>query len=142
MSNVNVGTVSGTVFNGIVKGTSISGTVANNTKISGDIIHTILKGQSAYEQAVANGFEGTEEEWLASLGATITIGDVSTGDEIAIENVGTPHDAVLNFTLTDGDYEALRNKPSIESVTLSGDKTFSDLGLSPIGADDLLKILV
>lgn len=49
MSNINVGTVSGTVFNGTVKGTSISGTVANNTKISGDIIHTILKGKSAYE---------------------------------------------------------------------------------------------
>ena len=105
-------------------------------------MHTILKGQSAYEEAVANGFIGTEEEWLASLGATITIGEVTTGDEIAIENVGTPHDAVLNFTLTDGDYEALRNKPSIESVTLSGDKTFSDLGLAAIGADDLLEILV
>ena len=28
---------------------------------------TGLKGQSAYEVAVENGFEGTEEEWLASL---------------------------------------------------------------------------
>lgn len=142
MSNINVGTVSGTVFNGTVKGTSISGTVANNTKISGDIIHTILKGKSAYEQAVARGFIGTEEEWLASLGATVTVGEVILGNEIAIENVGTPHDAILNFKLIDGDYELLRNKPSIESVTLSGDKTFSDLGLSAIEADDLLEILV
>lgn len=142
MSKVNVGTVSGTVYGGKVSGASVSGTVSDKAKVSGDIMHTVLKGQSAYEEAVANGFEGTEEEWLASLGATVTVGEVAIGDEIAIENVGTPHDAVLNFTLTDGDYEALRNKPSIESVTLSGDKTFSDLGLSPIGADDLLKILV
>ena len=26
-----------------------------------------IRGKSAYEVAVANGFEGTEEEWLASL---------------------------------------------------------------------------
>ena len=39
------------------------------------------------------------------------------------------------------DYEALRNKPSIESVTLIGNKDFPDLGLSEISADDLLEIL-
>lgn len=38
-------------------------------------------------------------------------------------------------------YERLNNKPSIESVTLIGDKTFSDLGLSAIEADDLIEIL-
>lgn len=39
-------------------------------------------------------------------------------------------------------YETLRNKPSIESVTLVGDKTFEQLGLTPLSADDLLDILV
>ena len=39
------------------------------------------------------------------------------------------------------DYEIQINKPQIESVELLGNKTFSDLGLSPIGADDLLEIL-
>ena len=138
----NVGTVSGTVFNGSIKGTTISGAIADNTSIAGDITHTILKGKSAYEEAVANGFEGTEQEWLDSLGATITVGEVTVGDEIAIENVGTSHDAVLNFTLIDSDYEVLRHKPSIESVILSGNKTFNELGLSAIEADDLLEILI
>lgn len=138
----NIGTVSGTVFNGTVSGTSVSGAVVGNAQMSGDAMHTFLKGLSAYEEAVENGFEGTEEEWLASLGATVEVGEVTIGDELAIENVGTPHNAVLNFTMTDGDYEALRQKPTIESVTLSGDKTFSDLGLAAIGADDLLEILV
>lgn len=40
------------------------------------------------------------------------------------------------------DYEELVNKPSIESVTLVGDKTFEQLGLSSITADELLEILV
>jgi hypothetical protein len=39
------------------------------------------------------------------------------------------------------DYEELINKPSIETVILIGDKTFEDLGLSPMNADDLLEIL-
>lgn len=30
-------------------------------------IGQVLRGYSAYEIAVQNGFEGTEEEWLASL---------------------------------------------------------------------------
>lgn len=38
-------------------------------------------------------------------------------------------------------YESLRKKPSIETVTLIGDKTFEELGLSPISVDDLLDIL-
>lgn len=33
-------------------------------------VRQILRGYSAYEIAVQNGFEGTEEEWLASLVGT------------------------------------------------------------------------
>ena len=39
------------------------------------------------------------------------------------------------------DYERLNNKPQIENVELTGNKTFSDLGLNPIDANDLLEIL-
>lgn len=38
-------------------------------------------------------------------------------------------------------YEELDNKPKIESVELVGDKTFEQLGLEPMDADDLLEIL-
>lgn len=132
----------GSVSGKITSKSTMGGTISSKGNAFGDVTLPILRGKSAYEEAVENGFKGTEQEWLDSLGATITVGEVTSGDEIAIENVGTPHDAVLNFTLTDGDYEALRSKPSIENVTLSGDKTFSDLGLSPIEVDDLLEILV
>lgn len=55
----------------------VSGTVRSHAQIhpktstkgsaSGDIRYTLLKGFSAYEVAVIDGFVGTEEEWLASL---------------------------------------------------------------------------
>lgn len=47
----------------------------NYGSITGSLINTILKGKSAYEIAVANGFIGTEKEWLDSL----------AGDDIHIE---------------------------------------------------------
>ena len=46
---------------------------------------------------------------------------------------------VLRYT--SDDYERLAHKPSIESVTLIGDKSFEDLGLSSIPADELINIL-
>lgn len=39
------------------------------------------------------------------------------------------------------DYEKLINKPKIESVTLIGDKTFEELGLSELTGEDLIRIL-
>jgi hypothetical protein len=39
------------------------------------------------------------------------------------------------------DYERLRNKPQIESVELIGNKSFDELGLTPLDADDLIEIL-
>lgn len=68
---------------------------------------TALKGEgglSAYEVAVENGYEGSESAWLQSLrgfdgtSARIKIGTVSVGDKLAVENVGTDLDAILNFT--------------------------------------------
>lgn len=38
-------------------------------------------------------------------------------------------------------YPALIDKPSIESVTLVGDKTFKQLGLSPVTEQEIDKII-
>lgn len=47
---------------------SLEGKVKATQKLRGKINRLeILRGYSAYEVAVNNGFEGTEEEWLASL---------------------------------------------------------------------------
>ena len=45
----------------------LTGTVTSRNSLSGNIMTTVLKGLSAYEVAVENGFEGTVEEWLESL---------------------------------------------------------------------------
>lgn len=71
-------------------------------------------GKSAYEIAVENGFEGTEEEWLASLkgdpgedGATpnISIGTVDTleaGSDATASITGTSASPVLNLGIPKG----------------------------------------
>ena len=41
-----------------------------------------LKGLSSYEIAVENGFEGTVNDWIDSLNATVELGTVTTGDTI------------------------------------------------------------
>ena len=84
------------------------------------------RGYSAYEVAVQNGYEGTEEEWLESLvgpegpegpqgedgpvgptGLTpaLRVGSVTTGEpgtnaEVSI--VGTPEIPIINFTIPKG----------------------------------------
>ena len=74
-------------------------------------IHTGPEGKSAYEVAVAEGYTGTEEEWLASLkgpvGETpdISIGTVTTvepGTPAAASMTGTPEAPVLNLSIPQG----------------------------------------
>lgn len=49
-------------------------------------------------------------------------------DEYIFNNAGTK------------DYNVLENKPKIEGRTLQGDKTYDDLGLSPIGNAKILAL--
>lgn len=47
---------------------SLRGKISGAASLSGKNDFTeIVKGDSAYESAVKNGFEGSEEEWLESL---------------------------------------------------------------------------
>lgn len=52
---------------------------------------------------------------------------------------GLVHDSVTGEISVD--YNDANNLPSIENVVLKGNKTISDLGISPINTDDLIKIL-
>lgn len=64
---------SGTIANeGIIFGQlnvqdDMSCFLTTDVEVTGNIVDTILKGYSAYELAIKNGFVGTEQEWLASL---------------------------------------------------------------------------
>lgn len=96
----------GSLQNGSVTIESLSAEVASQ-----------FQGASAYTLAVANGFEGTESEWLESLegtdgdpgtpgaAATVTIGTVTTisaNQPATVENVGTSAAAILNFSIPQG----------------------------------------
>lgn len=56
------------IYGSLPTSNDIKGTLATEEKMSGNLATVFAKdGKSAYEVAVKNGFEGTEEEWLASL---------------------------------------------------------------------------
>lgn len=74
--------------------------MSKKTEVTGSIMHTIVYGRSAYEIAVKHGYEGTEEEWLASLvgkSASVKVGGVYDSENLRIVNVGDEHDVVLEF---------------------------------------------
>ena len=133
---------------------NISATINDSSlQLTGKLSNTTLRGYSAYDVAVLyGGFEGTEEEWLASLKGETGADGTSVDVEI-VSN--TENEYILRFIAGDYsfttpnlkavietiNYEDINNKPQIESIPLTGDKSFSDLGIEPIDTDDLLEIL-
>lgn len=133
---------------------NISATINDSSlQLTGKLSNTTLRGYSAYDVAVLyGGFEGTEEEWLASLKGETGADGTSVNVEI-VSN--TENEYILRFIAGDYsfttpnlkavietiNYEDINNKPQIESIPLTGDKSFSDLGIEPIDTDDLLEIL-
>lgn len=107
-------------------------------------------GQSAYQIAVEYGFEGTVEEWLQSLngkdgtdgtdGQTPTIGE--NGNWFLGENdTGKPSRGEKGEKGDSGEkgekgdpgttnYNDLTNKPTLNGVEISGDKTSADYKIS------------
>ena len=66
--------------------------ISGITTLTGQLMTNMIRGYSAYEIAVQEGFEGTVEEWLASL----------VGDSVEIEVVeDTPSSYILRFTVGD-----------------------------------------
>lgn len=112
-------------------------------------------GASAYDIAVSRGYTGTESEWLESLkgpqgpeghpgqpgtdGAdgfspSASVERVSDGAVITITDKSGPTTAKVYDGSGGGgggttDYNALSNRPQINGVTLSGNKSYADLGL-------------
>ena len=134
------------------KSRKVTGKIMDMTvDIHGKISNTTLRGYSAYDIAVLNGFEGSQEEWLISLkgedGFFTDVEIVSNTDDEYILRFITRDSSFItpNLRVTKNNintnYTILKNKPSIESVQLLGNKTFSDLGIQPIEANDLLEIL-
>jgi hypothetical protein len=70
---------------------SVNGKAESVVKLRGSLsLPDAIVGKSAYEVAVMNGFEGTEEEWLASLKgskivSTVLIGQDENGGNIYMQ---------------------------------------------------------
>lgn len=52
------------------------GKLSQVSKTNGTLTNSVLRGYSAYQVAVLNGFIGTEEEWLESLKGENNVGSV------------------------------------------------------------------
>ena len=103
----------------------LAGALSNPESLVGRLSNEALRGYSAYEIAVIEGYEGTEEEWLESLkGAKLEIRNNNGVLEYKYENDSAWTELI--DLKTANDYELLFNKPSLDGVVLSGDRDLSE----------------
>lgn len=83
-----------------------------------------------------------------SVHKTVTVKATLTGNQITVaptisrSSIKTAAEVVNKTTVTNtSDYNALTNKPQIESVELMGNKSFNDLGLANISNMRLEQLL-
>lgn len=120
---------------------SVSGSVENEIKLTGTLsIPDTIHGKSAYELAVMNGFNGTEQEWLASLKGEkpqkyidyFTAEDVKKIVDEVVKNI-----SIQGATAKIGNVTILANKwvgtdsPYSQVVTVEGVTENSQVDLTP-----------
>ena len=77
---------------------SLKGMVRGKTLLGNITSLRVIHGYSAYEIAVINGFNGTEEEWLASLCGGVSVASVTQ----TTESTASGGANVMTVKLTDG----------------------------------------
>ena len=76
---------------------------------------------------------GTTTEYELPIASAITLGGVKIGDNLSIDENGVLSATRSSSTGGTTNYTDLTNKPSINGVELSGNKTLDDLGIQPKG---------
>ena len=100
-------------------------------------VESELNGEMGSESTQnINGYISEQEVLFGELSEGSGLGGELSGDSSLNGALSVPGIPVVT-----NDYEILINKPRIESRVLIGNKTFEDLGLSSIDADDLIEIL-
>lgn len=63
--------------------------------------------------------------------------------EIQVKQVPEMVDMAVDdkVTINNLDYESLKNKPQINSITLEGNKSLEEIGITPISNIELLNLL-
>ena len=112
----------------------LSGSIDNTQNMDGTLSNLILRGFSAYQIAVKNGFEGTESEWINSLkGEQIQL---KNSDGVIYWKYSDESDDKWRFLINpslEQDYNVLINKPQINSVELVGNRELEELGIQEKG---------
>jgi hypothetical protein len=102
---------------------SLYGFLSQESALFGVLANATLRGYSAYQCALETGYEGTEEEWIASLkGKTV---ELRANDKGEIEwkytdEAETEWKLLFSISVV-SDYNMLGNKPSINGQELIGD---------------------
>ena len=82
---------------------TLSGSLVGQETFKGNLANEVLRGYSAYQVAVLNGFEGSEQDWLASIKGD----EGRTVYEYALDGgyVGTEEEFIVDFmkSMTIGD---------------------------------------
>jgi hypothetical protein len=112
------GTISSTLF-------EFSGTLSEgDSALSGDLANATLRGYSAYEVAVQNGYTGTETEWLDSLKGKQVVLRVN-GTKLQYQydgDIGWSDLTDLNeFAKSKHDYNSYLDFPTVPSSSISAD---------------------
>lgn len=95
---INVGTIQGPRgYTGSVGYTGSAGAdgTTGYTGSQGNTGYTGSAGLGAYEIAVGNGFSGTEQEWLNSLGESLTV-EPNAGLEITSSTIATVYNTLIS----------------------------------------------
>lgn len=81
--------------------------------------------------------------WIPESWSEITFDTVADYSDPLYGRLVLLYDAEGNFDLnySGGNYDSLSNKPSINGVTLAGNRTFEELGLQPITSEDIQEIV-
>lgn len=81
--------------------------------------------------------------WIPESWDEITFDTVADYSDPLYGRLVLLYDADGNFDLnySGGNYDSLSNKPSINGVTLAGNRTFEELGLQPITSEDIQEIV-
>jgi hypothetical protein len=95
---------------------SLSGRLSTDESIVGKIgVLNTIEGKSAYEIALLNGFDGTEEEWIASLKGEkgdayiITEADKEEiADKVAVDNLQESAEKYIDSVIEEKDLEVTR----------------------------------
>lgn len=132
-SNGNVKLNENHVLNGTLQSSNkLSGTIFNDREaFKGNLHNAVLRGYSAYQVAVSNGYEGSEEEWIESLkGESVVFKQEGSVLYWKYENESDDqYEILLDLSGQEKDYSLLNNKPKINEVELNGDMSLDSLGL-------------